>query len=57
MAGRKLARNTTVGTETFEAGTVPPPEVAKLIDNPDVWEPEEHVVEDTSPPAEEPKKK
>lgn len=37
MAGRKLAVNVTVGSTTYEAGTVPPADVAKLIDNPKAW--------------------
>jgi hypothetical protein len=37
MAGRKLAVNTTVGGTTYEAGTVPPAEVAEQISNPKAW--------------------
>lgn len=37
-AGKKLAVNVTVGGTTHEAGSVPPAEVAKQIDNPKAWE-------------------
>lgn len=37
MAGRKLAVNTTINGATYEAGTVPPADVAKQIDNPKAW--------------------
>lgn len=33
----KLAMNTTVDGETYEAGTVPPAAVAKKINNPKAW--------------------
>lgn len=43
MAGR-LKLSVVVGADLYEAGTVPPPEVAKAITNPDAWE-------DSTPPA------
>lgn len=35
---KKLAVNTTIAGATYEAGTVPPADVAKLITNPKCWE-------------------
>ncbi len=35
--GKKLAVNVTVGGDTYEAGTVPPAEVADQISNPKAW--------------------
>jgi hypothetical protein len=40
MAGKKLARNTTINGVTYDAGTVPPADVAKEITNPKAWEAE-----------------
>lgn len=40
MAGKKLARNTTVAGRTYLAGSVPPDDVADLITNPKAWEAE-----------------
>lgn len=40
MTGKKLARNTTINGVTYEAGTVPPADVAKEITNPKAWEAE-----------------
>lgn len=37
MAGKTLAVNVTVGGETFPAGSTPPAEIAKQIDNPKAW--------------------
>lgn len=34
---RKLAVNTTIAGTTYEAGSVPPADVAKLITNPKAW--------------------
>lgn len=34
---KKLAMNTTLGDVTYEAGTVPPADVAKQITNPKAW--------------------
>lgn len=48
MAGKKLARNTTINGTTYEAGTVPPADVAKEITNPKAWEaPEDSQPEDS----------
>lgn len=44
MAGKKLARNTTINGVTYEAGTVPPADVAKEINNPKAWEAEGETV-------------
>lgn len=43
---RTLATNTTVGDTTYAAGTVPPPEVTDLIDNPKAWRAEPPVASD-----------
>ncbi|MDB5716445.1 MAG: hypothetical protein JWO15_3842 [Sphingomonadales bacterium] len=37
MTEKTLAVNVTVGTTTFEAGTVPPKEIADQITNPKAW--------------------
>lgn len=37
MAGRKLAVNTTIAGATYEAGSVPPADVAEQITNPACW--------------------
>ena len=59
---KKLAMNTTVEGETYEAGTVPPAEIAKKIDNAKAWgeepqaaaEPEPEPTPDPEPEPEKP---